>query len=44
MPATRDDFAVALERNTLARQFEPGQQIDAIERRLELPALAVNGD
>jgi len=44
MPAARDDFAVTLERNALTRQIEPGQQLEAIERRLELPALAVDGD
>ena len=35
---------VALECNTLARQLEPGQQLDAVEWRLELPELAVDGD
>jgi hypothetical protein len=41
-PATRHDFAVALEGDALAGKIEPRQQLGAVERRIELAALAVD--
>ena len=43
MAAARNDFAVALERNTLAGEFELLQQLPAIEWLFEAAAFAVYG-
>jgi hypothetical protein len=44
MPAAGHDLAVSLERDTLSRKLEPRDQLGAVDRRLELPVLAVEGD
>src|SRR5688572_3852441 len=42
--AAGHDLAVALERDALARELQPLDQLRAIERRLEPAGLAVDGD
>src|SRR5574338_213150 len=42
--AARDDFAVALQRDALARELQAREQFRAIERCGEFAALAVDGD
>src|SRR5262245_51698360 len=44
MAAAGHDLAVALERDTLAGEVELREQLGAIERRLQLARLAVDGD
>jgi hypothetical protein len=41
--AARHDFAVALQRNALAGEFQPGDQFGAVEWMVEAASFAVDG-
>src|SRR5688572_21972139 len=44
VPAAWHDLAVSLERDALAREVEPRQQLGAVERCFELARFAVDGN
>ena len=44
MPASRNDLAVAFERNALAGKLEPFEQLPAVERLFEAARFAVDSE